>query len=345
MSLCLPGIDTNDPSKTQIALQVFVEFVTSITFVDSSGSEWSRAGLSSGELKAVEDSALLEDLVSQLLDRVLELLEMQVAASSKHYSVEESIGMHVRLLCQHLFRHISRPFVEHACDKLFLWITNHTATVSAKILGHMCGSACRASAKAADRFVPWLGQRILDHAASHPTMLSESANENVVDEPLVWWLHLLARIARRGGPNVLRHRALLLDVIASTLPLASRTASKLGGKLLRHFLRAQVDIYPLGMQCFPEGDAWDPVAHMAARTGGLINPYENPQVHFFIPSPEDIAFTETVLERVYTPALAELKSIATGGHSTWSSLPGESSRLGGGGGRGGRVKLCGAVSK
>lgn len=326
LNLCLPGIDGNDHAKTQLALQVFSELFTSFPLVDASGSQWSRAGLNEAEAKAADDSALLEDIVSQVLDRVLELMEVQVAASTAHYSVEESIGVQVRVLCQHLFQQMSEPFVEAACNKLFLWITTHTVTVSAKPLGHVCGSACRVSSAAADKFVPWLSKRILDVAASHSTVLSAEANEDVADELLIWWMHLLPRIVRRGGANIFKHRALIVDVLDAVLPLASRKAAKLGGKLLRQFLRTLVDIYPLRTRFLPQGEGWDPVAQMAQR-GGVAGPYTDPGITFHVPTQEEWDFAETLLARFYAPALTELLAIANGTHATWSGLPDLQRRL------------------
>eukprot|EP00047_Mylnosiga_fluctuans_P011818 m.22942 g.22942 ORF g.22942 m.22942 type:complete len:1805 (-) comp3830_c0_seq1:81-5495(-) len=316
-TLCLPGVDSNDLGKTQVTLQVFSELLTAVPFVDASDSDSSAYMLSEAEGKGVADTALLEDIVSQLLDRVLEVLESQVAASEKHFSVEESVSLFVRLLAQNVFQQVSPAILTHVWEKLFLWVSTHTVLVAAKAIGHMCASVCRINAAAADKFIPWLCRRILDVVESQPHFLAGDANENVADEQLLWWLHLLARICRRSGDAVLAHRSSIMAVIGAAMPTASKAVSKLAGKLLRHAIRSLVAIYPLSIKS--ASTSADPLERIISR-GNVTSPYSDIGIKFHVPTQEKADLAEEMLERFYKPAVTELVDIANGSHPDWTGL-------------------------
>ena len=64
------------------------------------------------------------------------------------------------------------------------------------------------------------------------------------ERDLTWWLQLVDGAVRRGGAHLLLHEQCLIGLITAATSHNVKGVRKVGGKLLRHTLRALTEYYP-----------------------------------------------------------------------------------------------------
>ena len=271
-------------------------------------------------------TASMEEFVMTFLDRVFQLMKTQVAATTKRYSIERSLSSLLTRAVQGLFIQLSDSLRVTATKKVFRFVTTELILENAKHVGFLCYSAARADPKSAlDMMLPFMASRVIDMAQSHARADEVDGDEVEVDDELVWYLSLIARLVKCTNGALLAHRDAIVDVLAATIPLASKQASKLAGKLLRHTLFALVGIYPSDYRSVApqqyEQLRDDPIAMFDTRGISSARDGGDPDVRWHTPSTEEQAFAEELLAMFYNPAVAHLEG-------TIRLLQGPSSLLG-----------------
>lgn len=311
LQLTIPGIDPNDFMKTQATLQFYYFLLYSVPIVNCSGRAPDNA---TEEEQAILDStAVFEDWVMQFMDRVFLMLETQVEVTSKRHTVEKGLADLLFAACYALFQQLSPSLFETTLQKLFRWVTTNLLLTSAKTVGGICASATRANAALTFRvFLPHLSSRITSLVAQHATDNDPDADDNEIDDELQWYLSIITRLVKRSGPELLKVREMIMDLLQGTLHLASKKASKLGGKLLRQTLKALMDIYPTDGHILTrkqrEALADDPVAQFNLR-GSTPGPYEGLDVEWHVPSQEEVDFAEELVSTFYDPAVESIEAL------------------------------------
>ena len=91
--------------------------------------------------------------------------------------------------------------------------------------------------------MPYFAKKIVELAASQPKSNEDLVDRESLDDELHWLLHIVSRVVRRAGSDLLDYQPEITAILSAVLPLASTKASSLGGKLLRHTLKALLDCY------------------------------------------------------------------------------------------------------
>lgn len=107
-------------------------------------------------------TAQLEDWCVLLLKQCLSLLESQVAASAKGYSIEQSIQQRVMVLWFYFFQQLSPSLAATVRNALFRWVQSHLVLDAAKAVAWMVhSSAIPYPAETIALFLPYLCETIL----------------------------------------------------------------------------------------------------------------------------------------------------------------------------------------
>jgi len=107
-------------------------------------------------------TAQLEDWCVLLLNQCLSLLESQVAASAKGYSVEQSIQQRVIVLWFYFFQQLSPALAATVRKALLRWVQTHLVLDAAKAVAWIVhASAIPYPAETIGMFLPYLCDTIL----------------------------------------------------------------------------------------------------------------------------------------------------------------------------------------
>ena len=311
MHICLPGIDANDPIKTQFTLQFYMSVFYLVPLVDCSKGP-APPDATELDREVYASTASIEEFVMGFLDRVLSLMRTQVAAGNKRYSVERSLSSLLTRAVQHMCVQLSPDLLKMVVKRLFRFITTELVLENAKHIGLLCYSAARADpGLALATLLPYMADRVLDLAPAHATVHEAEADETVVDDELMWYLALLARLVKYAGAALLVYKKELLEVLHATVPLASRAASKLGCKMLRHTLIALVGLYPREYRSVAP-EKWEELLKTPKRLfdmRGKSPGVEDVAVEWHVPSQPEIDFAEELLAAFFDTALDQLDQV------------------------------------
>lgn len=313
LQLSLPGIDPNDLTKTQITLQFYLGVLQTVALVDCSRGQLD--GLPEEEQLVCEATAALEGWCLQFIDAVLRLLDNVAKASSKRHSVERGLGLQLSSVFVDFFQSLSPSLFRPCLEKLFRFVTSHILLTSAKTVGHLCAAASYADPDAAlALFVPFVADRILEMAAAHAAVdVAPDTDELEVDDEMIWYLHILARVVKRTGAALLPFREPLIRVLDATVFLCSKMASKLGGKLLRHLLLSLTSTYvteqrPLPTaQCKQSANNPQSIFNLRGYTTGLQA--SELQATWHLMSSPELALAEELVSRFYQPAVQYMEQL------------------------------------
>ena len=265
---------------------------------------------------AYSHTAVFEEWVSEFLDRIFVLLEMQVEASAQGFSEETMARKMVVGVAQKLFFQLSPELFTMALKKLFRFVSSRILLPSVKAFGLLCASATRVNPhQTLNLMLPHLAERIIDMAALHTRAEEQTTEVEHADGELRWCLGILSRLVKWGGEALLTHAEALVEVLAATLPLSAKSVSKEAGKLFRQTLRALTEYHTrdassvapsVRAQC-----AEDPIALFQCRGVPESGPYGNGvEVVWHCPSSEEVAFGEALLEQFYDPAVTFMEDLA-----------------------------------
>ncbi len=242
LELILPGIDINDPSKTDGALRVLAA--------------------AAAQLKGLLESdavpgllTFLEDYVPRLLDRVFSMFESLEAPPKKNRTGSfPNTAPQVSILVltvamENLFAALPKALCVQAAKRISRQISG-SATMNAMkqygILIRAVGFALAANSAgevnpAAEIFLPSLLGQLLDESMG-------SGDEKVKvftslsKEELVWRIRMLAQTCRCVGSGVKEYLDRLISVIHLSFDRGERPIYKAGGRLLRGILEGLTSI-------------------------------------------------------------------------------------------------------
>lgn len=242
LELILPGIDINDPSKTDGALRVLAA--------------------AAAQLKGLLDSdavpgllTFLEDYVPRLLDRIFSMFESLEAPPKKNRTGSfPNTAPQVSILVltvamDNLFAALPKSLTFQAAKRISRQISG-SATMSAMkqygILIRAVGFALAASSSdgmnpVAEIFLPSLLGQLLDESmgsGEDKVRIFTSLSK----EELVWRIRMLAQTCRCVGSGVKDYLDRLTSVIHLSFDRDERPIYKAGGRLLRGILEGLTSI-------------------------------------------------------------------------------------------------------
>eukprot|EP00052_Salpingoeca_macrocollata_P022088 m.190830 g.190830 ORF g.190830 m.190830 type:complete len:1825 (+) comp21711_c1_seq2:66-5540(+) len=307
LMLSLPGIDANDSIKTSITLQFYMAVLNMTCIADVAGADV-PPDAPAAKRSMLANTALYEDWVSQLLDRVFALVQN---CGERATAAERSLGLLACDMVQSLLRQLSPPLFTQALRRLHTWITTHIVLGAGKVAGHMCALTVRAHpTQALQTLLPPVCARIAVLAEGAPRV--QHSQDAHSDDELVWLMHLVARMVKFGGAALLLHRDCLMQVLDATLYLSAKAPRKLAGKLLRHTLKSLLSLYVVDWHTLPQSlrdDAAHRIYDLTCWDEGVFGEQE---VQWHVPTVEERQFAEDLVTRFYLPAFNHVEAMVAG---------------------------------
>lgn len=237
LELTLPGIDPNDPSKTEA------------TFRFIAGASARLQALATMPGHEYDISYFLEDYVYQLLERIFALLESLEAPPKKstttgHYRSAPLFSIFVfTIAMENLFGAISPEVACSAAEKIANQISGSAVSNALKFYGVLVRTAASAAASATNSssahiFMPLLIGQLLETAEeSDKDAASTSGNilSSLSEEELVWRIRMLAQ-ASRACYGFGDYAEQLCEIAELAMRRPSRKIYKAGARLLRGML-------------------------------------------------------------------------------------------------------------
>lgn len=272
LDLTLPGIDPNDPGKTEATLR-FIAVATSRVQSILTGDE-TGDGAEGEELARarVALAAYLEDYVHRLLDRLFSLLMTLEEPTKKGRRATSSSAPTLSnfvfaVTMQNLFaalppaialdaarkvaRHVAAAAQSHARKYYGALMRSSAAAAASALSGHRRRDATYPAASdtiAADIFVPLLLRDVLElddsSLGTQGAPMTDSAQPQswklspLSEDETVWRVRMLAQTVRTVGPLRPQQLAQLraLAALVSHRTECSRSLYKAGGRLIRGLL-------------------------------------------------------------------------------------------------------------
>lgn len=302
----MPAIDANDVRKSIVTFQFISTFSTLIPIVDCSAAVDSRQDLSQVEYDLCLATAQLENFVLQFMDRCFALIEN----SAYEHRPERQDNEGVRLNAEEGITEIglsstfssilaqsSPKICEAILDKLYSFVANRIfeTKVAGKLMSSMVGKAAKACPEMTCRkFIPHFSRLILAL-----TETEDMTGDEKIDEELLFSLQLLSEIVKCNGQVLLLYKTELSQVLESTLHLTSRKGYALSHALLSNTLRHLTTLYLLEFKCSNTiyDDDYDySSGNLPIREWGIAGNINDLNVHFHVPSGDEMAFAHQLLE-------------------------------------------------
>ncbi|KAJ7327828.1 Proteasome activator complex subunit 4 [Desmophyllum pertusum] len=219
------------------------------------------------------------------------------------HSLEGMMGMGVASTFHAILMQSSPKISQCALEQLFAFCANKVleTKVAGKMASDMCRAAARTNATATLKiFVP--------HCCSvieHLTSVEGVAEEEEVDDQLLWNLQILSEVVRSSGS--LEYKDKLIAAIKSTIHLKCKEAATLGATLLEHMLRPLAKIYPMEWRSVLVDFGTPPTEHLFIRDWGKPGDLFNLNIQWHIPSEEDKLLAKELLDTFLQPELTRLE--------------------------------------
>lgn len=236
LTLVLPGIDPNDPQKTESTLRFIAGACARIQALVAGPSPQSPSL-----------SYFLEDYAHQLLERIFALLDSLEAPAKKGRngsapspSSQQLSSFIFGVAMENLFAALPGPVAISTAERICAHITSTTSLNAKKHYGALIRSSmsaatdARADADAAPLFIPQLiGQLLLtngDGKTSNPSLA------NLSEDEIVWKLRMLAQACREAGSGLAPYAKDISKLVSLSMSRSERVVYKAGGRLLRGLL-------------------------------------------------------------------------------------------------------------
>lgn len=300
--LALPGIDPNDPTKTESTLRFIAATagrLQSIIAADPNG-----------------DLALfLDDYIHQLLERIFALLESLEAPPKKGRngsfpSGGSPLSYYVfSVAIENLFAALPARVAFAVAEKISRQVTGASCINGIKYYGVLVRTAAAAAASAsngssASTFIPLLLGQLLE-----PTAASSDKEPlrlvSVGEDELVWRIRMLAQACRTCGLGLTEYTDEISTVVRLAMEKPARPIYKAGGRLLRGVLEGLTST----QMKFGTGNG----SEEGGTSDGAIYSFKWKE-----PSHEEWKYAERILE--YFITLAEDLSTVKGSDEECSSI-------------------------
>lgn len=237
LTLTLPGIDPNDPAKTESSLRFIAGAAARI-----------QSMMASGDPSASELSYFVEDYAHQLLERVFPLLDTLEAPPKKarNGAVPSNASPQLSsfifaVSMDNLFAAVPASVAVAAAERVVRHITGSASLNALKFYGALVRSVARAAAASSENgssayiFIPkLLDQLLVDATPDLPEEEMELAP--LAEDELVWRLRMLAQACRACGRGLDIYASRIAALVSLSFGRSERRVYKAGGRLLRGLL-------------------------------------------------------------------------------------------------------------
>ncbi|CAH3144364.1 unnamed protein product [Porites evermanni] len=313
LQLVLPGIDPNDFRKA-LGTFMFISTVVCLVPVVDCSEAVGVVEMTEDEKELCLATAQFEDFVLQFMDRCFVMIEnssfentseldSNTMKADQRHSLEGMMGMGVASTFHAILMQSSPKIFQSALDQLFAFCANKV--LETKVAGKMAADMCRAAARTN---APATLKKFVPHCCSvieHLTSVEGVAEEEEVDDQLLWNLQILSEVVRSSGS--LEYKDKLITAIKSTIHLKCKEAATLGATLLEHLLRPLAKIYPMEWRSVLVDFGTPPTEHLFIRDWGKPGDLFNLNIQWHIPSREEKLLAKDLLDMFLQPELTKLE--------------------------------------
>lgn len=298
LTLTLPGIDPNDPGKTESTLRFIAGAAARIQSIMASGE--------GGEL-----TFFVEDYTHQLLERVFALLDTLEAPPKKGRNGAIPANASAQLSSfifavsmNNLFAAVPGA-VAIACAELVCRQVTGSASINAlKFYGALVRSVAASAAAASPSgssayiFMPTLLRQLLVDSSTGVAR-ADSALAPLSDDELVWRMRMLAQVCRVCGGGLDCYVERICNLVSLAFARSERRVYKAGGRLLRGLLEGLTSAKTALKGCGSSS------VGVVASVNGAEDGWN---IEWNIPSSEDWTMGECILTRFLDEADGLLRS-------------------------------------
>eukprot|EP00794_Sanderia_malayensis_P017775 gene17775-19551_t len=319
LRLALPGIDPNDFRKSMVTFSFISSVISVVPLVDCSEALSMDIEMTEHERELCAISANFQDFVLEFLDRCFGLIDssaIEQITQQDNILVEDMnmqegiLGMGLSTTLHTIFIQSSLEIFMPALQRLFNYCQFRVLEVA--VAGKMVSDMVRAAVKAypaatLKKFVPHCSMMIRNMASADGI-----SDEENVDAELLWHLEILSEVARCSGDEMLPYIDQLEEVISLTIGLKCKKAYSRSAKILKGALTFLTQIYPNEWRSIPETLDLPLTEHLYVRDWGRLSTVKSLDMHWHVPSQEELKVANALLKKFLTPVLAKLNACVHG---------------------------------
>lgn len=314
----LPGLDPNDIRKTLVSLHYIVIFTWMMPLIDCSSAHKYWDDLTEHELLTCQSTAQLEDFAIVFFDKLFVIIEssvlenvrldtkdLEVFRSKTDAIMETAISSaSTAVLMQSsfkIFKQALRKFKSFATESTF------ETNVSGSMVGVLLRVFARVNPEATlSAFLPQLCEELLE-------LLSDDALKD--DNPsrdILYRLVLLGYVVECDGSVMINYVPHVLPVLDRALKLSNKTAQTRACEILSNILQyfAIIDFkeWKSSSKNYDEApEKWLPI-----REWGKGSPLKEVNLQWHIPSVEEAACAQMLIDKYLKPATEKLRQWSLG---------------------------------
>lgn len=238
LQLTLPGIDPNDPGKTEATLRFIA------------GSSARLQGMVNSDRMHISED-FFDDYMQQFLDRIFSLLDSLEAPPKKNpsggYNGSQSLSFSIfSIAVENLFITLPQTVAISAARKVVKQLTAAACTNGMKFYGALVRVAASVASTAmnsspVEMFIPPLVNQLLEDTDTTTNGLSV-ALVSVGEDELVWRIRMLAQACRVCGDGIEPYLEKISCIVQLAFERSERKIYKSGGRLLRGVLEGLTSI-------------------------------------------------------------------------------------------------------
>lgn len=276
LQLTLPGVDPNDPGKTESTLRFI------------GGAAARIQGLVNEDPMPIPE-AFFDDYMQQFLERIFSLLDSLEAPPKKNangnFGAPQPLSYIIfDVAIENLFVCLPPSVAISSARKVVKQLTGAACSNAMKYYGSILRAACAVVSNAmndsfVEIFIPPLLDQLFENVADEkPTFVS------VGDDELVWRIRMLAQACRYCGCGIRPYISKIMRVVEIAFEQPQRTVYKSGGRLLRGLFEGLNNTQMI----FDVGNG-DKSEVIESRDGAMY------KMSWRVPSKEDWKLTEDIL--------------------------------------------------
>ncbi|EJD04282.1 uncharacterized protein FOMMEDRAFT_167503 [Fomitiporia mediterranea MF3/22] len=267
---------------------------------------------------ARDSTAGFADWVTSLFRRVFALYENLPEEGGRRNTTggksEESVLRSIKNMLDVVCLHLSDPLFDLVLRVVYDYATTNTKSNAVRAIGQLV--ACLARAKpqlTTDKFLPFCVQQIKEELKHGASSIRTTSSHAAVpsDTTLHWNISLLRGCLGYGGPALLKHKDIILDLLSV---LIDKTKSERGfsgaGRLILRLLHTLSGVYPVNSRLV-NTDEWESEEFNKNHNlyWGRFYEAKEVKIEWHVPSNEEVAFVLQILEQIVEPLLTRIEDL------------------------------------
>eukprot|EP01134_Creolimax_fragrantissima_P007713 CFRG7713T1 len=309
LMLSLPGIDPNDPIKTETTLKFYCSVLACVRIQDISSPVYTN-GLTDAQRQICETTALFETWALEFLLLLFEVCSHHSAPAKQSRKtmtaqVEANFSHSLRTTCHLFFAQLSPEILDECMERVFRYVTSSLVLKAKKPIGYICEALSSAAPEIVlQKFLPFITDRISD------SLRGSLPDDEDADKELLWDMHMVAKLIKSAGPALLPHADALMTVVRDTIESPIKSVTKASCKLLKSLLYSLSAEYPLDWRSYTPVNDRNGEEHEGINGWGAKADYNNHNMHWHTPTDTELSLTNEILLEILLPAMDRLRALA-----------------------------------